>query len=320
MDKNYEQNIKDLIKKGVLIDDYGLIKPDIKNSETIQKKIYPELVSLKKEIDRLRLEGKHILYMPGSYDLIHAGHAYFIYRAMSWYLSIPKNSSVKRSDLVVLILADDDSMIANIKASKWIGNGGNEEFKRPIQSSSITCPTPNNENWRLFELASIPEVDLVAFIPSPKNGEYLSKKEILETQSTKENLDNFLREFLNSREISPRDTEKLKNTVEKFEDLVKTFSENYEGIVKDFEGPKKIWSVQGWQLFLHSFLGFGNFQTPFIRIVSTNDISYKDQVDFLMSASGLKIKYIEDETILSTTKLLETNSCEELIEAKKKNY
>jgi hypothetical protein len=312
-----------LAAKGILFDEYGMLKPNVKDAAQIEKKIIHDFISLKHTLDRLRKAGKHILYMPGSYDLIHAGHAFFIEQATELYLALPENSYLTRVDLVVLILADDDGLISRVKASKWKGAGGTEDFKRPIQSHGHSQVAYAGSNWRLFELASIPFVDLVGFIPSPIHIDHVSSTDVIATQKNSTDIKNFFEKFKQTREISSKDKDILEQSIKDYDELLKNLSSNPTDILKSFETKESLWSIQAWQLFLHVYLGYGDFETPFapfVRIISHNDGAYKDQVSFLMEVSGLKGVYIQDESLISTTDLLAKHGYEKLLEAKIKNY
>lgn len=315
-----KHHLDNLSEKGVLFDSFGLLKPNTVDAEIVQRKITPDLISLKKAIDALRTEGKHILYMPGSYDLVHAGHAFYIYQAIDMYLAMPGNAHLSRKDLIVLVLADDDELISNVKAKKWKGLGGSEPFKRPIQSKESFGARSADNHWRLVELASIPQVDLVGFIPSPLQAEHLSSKDIISTQKTSERLRSHLDEFKNRTTISENDFAKLEKALVDYDAIIQFLENNHAAISEAFLTEGEAWSIQAWQLFLHMYLGYGEFKAPFVRIISHNDVAYKDQVAFLMEVSGLEGVYIQDESLISTTDLLAEHGHEVLIEAKLKNY
>jgi hypothetical protein len=318
--KEHNHHLNNLTQAGVLIDEYGLLKPNLEELEVIQNKIIPDLIVVKKLIDQLRSEGKHIVYLPGSYDLIHAGHAFYVYKSIEWYLSLPGNENLSRKDLAVLLLVDDDDLISQTKISKWVGKGGKELFQRPIQSTKAFQNLREEYNWRLLELASIPAVDIVGFIPSPLNGAYLGALEVVSAQKSFSDLELKLDEFNKQVAIPEKDTEALRAALREHESLVQMFVNDYSQIVSAFTESQSEWSIQSWQLFIHSYLALGNFPAPFVRIVSHNDSAYKYQVNFLMEVSGIQNIYINDEPMVSTTELLEKYGHEELLNAKKKNY
>lgn len=309
-----------LAGKGVLFDEYGMLKPDIKNLAAIQQKITPDLVTLKRMLDQLRGEGKHIVYLPGSYDLLHAGHAFFIEQSVDMYLNLPEHAGLKREDVVVLVLADDDNLISRVKARKWIGAGGNEPYKRPIQSEETFRTVMGEGHWRLFEIASIPQVDIVGFIPSPISAEHLGAEEVLAAQKNAAGISAALESFKSTRAISPEDISVLEKSIRDYDSLIESFRNGHKEAAQSFSDQNSAWSIQAWQLFIHIYLGSGNFIAPFSRIISHNDSAYKDQVAFLMEISGLKGIYIQDESLISTTDLLAEHGHEKLIEAKSGNY
>lgn len=309
-----------MVKKGVLIGEYGLLKPDLKNIDLIKSKIVPDLITAKKLIDQFRIDGRHVLYLPGSYDLIHIGHAFYIEQAISQYLALPANSSLRESDIIVLVLADDDDLVAKGKASNWIGAGGKEPFRRPVQSETVFRTIHKEENWRLLELASIPWVNMVGFIPSPIHGAYLTILEVITAQKTTDPLKELLEVFIKKIPISAIDSGILNSVIEDYQVLVNVFLKDYNSIITAFKQSTPPWSIQSWQLFIHSYLGFGTFSTPFVRVISHNDSSYKDQVNFIMKAAGLDSIYIADEILISTTELLKKYGHDELIKAKLSNF
>jgi hypothetical protein len=314
-----ESVANNLKQKGVLVDDNHLLMPNISDYKNIKQKIFTNLESLKDKVDSLRLSGKHVLYMPGSYDLIHLGHAFYIDKAIEWYLTLPENENISRHDIVVLVLADDDSLISQVKSNKWVGNGGSEPFKRPIQSSDKFKASSDMENWRLVELASVPYVDIVGFIPSPENVDILSNKNILSRQKSSFDIEESLNDFLSNNVLSDKDINGLRNGVRCYEYLVSNIS-NPDEIIKSFKSKGVFWSVQAWQLFIHIYLASGDFSGPFVRVTSENDVSYKDQVNFIMQVSGIKNIYIDDYPIISTSELLSSGNHEKLLEAKNKGY
>ncbi len=316
MDENIvKTKTNTLSKSGVLFDEHKLLKPDLANIEQVKAKIAPDLISCKKRIDMARQAGKHILYLPGSYDLVHLGHAHYIDEATKAYLSLPQNTSLSEKNITTLILADDDDLIFQNKKSKWSGAGGTELFRRPIQSKENN-PSLHLEHWRLIELASIPQVDIVAFIPSPTEGFYLATPEVLKAQKDSQDLIKSLQD----KSMVPADRETLTHSIADYETLKKLLLTDYSKIIEAFNSSTSPWSIQAWQLFIHSYLASGSFSTPIVRMISHNDSAYKDQVNFLMGEAGITSFYIDDETIVSTTDLLKEHGHEKLLELKLKNY
>jgi len=98
--------------------------------EIIMNKIYSR-EKLKKEIDRLRKEGKKIVFTNGCFDILHVGHTRYLEEAK------------KLGDVLVLGLNSDDS-VRSLKGEK-----------RPV--------TPENE--RADVVAALETVDFVTIFP-----------------------------------------------------------------------------------------------------------------------------------------------------------
>ncbi len=320
--ENFYKVILYLENKGVFADQYGLIKPNFSEQENILSKIIDNLIEVKKKIDKARLSGKHVLYMPGSYDLIHVGHAFYVDQAINQYLSLCENKHLSRNDIVVFILADADELIYNVKASKWIGNGGTEPFRRPIQSDIISKEIFSHVNWRLIDLASIPYIDIVSFIPSPLFISDLDIPEVVGIQKEASEINLSLVQFQKDNTISPDDVNILLNSVSDYEELLKAIvNKKYDYIINSFNLNKPPWSIQAWQLFLHIYLGFGkDMNAPFVRVISVHDGIYKNQVSFIMSVASIKCFLIHDDLVCSTTDLLKEYGHEDLLNSKKNFY
>jgi len=320
MDAQHRQILNDLRRHGVRFDDLFLLTPDLEHAERVHNKISPSFAHTKRAIDRARHEGKHVLYVPGSYDLVHAGHAFHIQLAIEQYLAQSHCAGMDASDLFVVALADDDALIAAAKASKYIGNGGTEKFRRPIQSADAQKIKRELGNWRLYELASLPTVNLVGMLPSPITVEDLAMEEILAAQCDREYLaEHFVKER-DTGAILPVDQEILEQAIDQYDALVTMIDTQPAMVVSAFEQNTHPWSIQAWQLFNHRYLGSGTFDVPLVRIVSEEDVVYRAQVTFLMRVSDIEVFSISEPLLLSTSDLIAQHGSSALIAAKERHW
>lgn len=67
------------LEKGIVIEPmFGLVLPNTKNPEKLFSKVASSLEDVKLRVSEAKAQGKHILYLPGSYDLVHKGHAFYV--------------------------------------------------------------------------------------------------------------------------------------------------------------------------------------------------------------------------------------------------
>jgi hypothetical protein len=322
-------HLEDVVNTGVSLDQYGMVvhNPELVTPERVGK----NLVEAKKSIDEARKNGKHIVYIPGSYDLVHGGHASYAKQVVDGYLDAHKE--LKREDIYVVALVDDDDMISTVKAYKYQGFGGKEPFRRPIQSQKEFEEVAREVNPRLADMASIPALDLVAFIPSPRNSEELIQAVKQIPLQDRKGLENALRKFNEHTPLSEKDQKELSEAIVGYEMLLDSINSDYDKVVDSFasladpdpakrpQGPSP-WSVQAWQLLVHTYLGYTPNKVPgdFVRVVSDKDVLYKDQVTFLMGEAGIQVETIADVEVVSTTKLLTMHGPDILIKAKISHY
>lgn len=321
------QKVEAVMNAGVALDEKLLV---IGDPENLRAEIASNFVDTKKRIDEERKKGKHVLYIPGSYDLVHVGHASYALQVTDQYLE--QHPELTRDNLFVVMLSDDDDLISTVKAYKRKGYSpkGDEEFARPIESANAFSDIDTKHHPRLVGTASLP-VDLVGFIPSPKNmKEYaheLAKEQKLDAKALHAALD----EFIAERKPSESDIKELRAAIGSYEKLVGALSNGgFDQVASSFEAlgkpfaevdPEAPWSIQSYQLFNHTYLAAGEeLPGPFVRIVSVHDDKYKDQVDFLMNMAGVKVESINDVEVVSTTKLLKRFGPDKLREAKRSHY
>lgn len=321
------KKVEDVMNAGVILDEKLLVVADPDN---LRAEIAKDFVETKKQIDEARKRGQHVLYIPGSYDLVHAGHASYALQVTEQYLG--QHPELKREDLYVVMLSDDDDLISTVKAYKRKGYSakGDEEFARPIESAQAFTDIDIPHHSRLVGTASLP-VDLVGFIPSPKNMRDYAHELAARQKLDAKMLNIYLDKFIEDRKPSDTDVKELKAAIGSYEKLVHALGNGgYADVASSFEAlgkpfaevdPNAPWSIQSYQLFNHTYLASGEgFNAPFVRIVSVHDDKYKDQVDFLMQVAGVKVESINDVEVVSTTKLLKKFGPDNLREAKRKHY
>ena len=107
-DDKAAQRIQEVIEAGIEIDAYGMVVPQVQLAK-IRDKITKGLVDTRTRLAQVLGEGKHVIYLPGSYDMIHSGHASYVLQGVEAYLD--KHSRLSRQDIFVMMLADDDELI-----------------------------------------------------------------------------------------------------------------------------------------------------------------------------------------------------------------
>lgn len=277
---------------GVQYDEHRMLKP-VLSDETVAKAAY-SFGGCRARIDALRACSTQVLYMPGSYDLVHAGHAWHIEAAVERF-----------GDAPVVALADDDELIAATKGPD-----------RPVQTSERS---PYALNWRLYELASIPRVRTSGFLPSPMATQEVAGTAVLESQCGPGRLEEILRDPPDHLAAMGYD-EALNRVVHEYADLLTMMHRTPRGMVEAFKSGIHPWSIQAWQLYLHCYLGAGRYDAPMVRVMSHHDDAHAIQVAYLMHAAGIQTRYLHELELVSTSSLLEQHSKERLLEAKLRNY
>ena len=227
-------------------------------------------------------EGKYILYLPGSYDLVHLGHLSYILQVQSFARQI-----VGDKKLFTVVLADSDLLIEYVKAYKYVGNGGEEPYKRPIERRHAS-----GEHPRLSALAMFP-VDCVAEIP------FVGEQDVHLTPL-------------------PEDDN---SAVRAYNQLYEAIS---NGVVHD--EVLRVWSARSWaiatSLAIHSGYKPGDIvEEPFTateitRVLSLHDSKYFDEAVEAMKLAGIATVGFDDKVILSTTDLINQYGVEELLKSK----
>lgn len=273
---------------GIIIDpEAGLTLPDVRTEESTEKllsKIAGSLTEVQSRIREEKQKGKHIIYVPGSYDLTHKGHAFYVEQVLECYLAA---ANCKREDVFVVMLADSDKLISNVKASKYIENGGTELNRRPVE--------PAHE--RVVGMASL-NVDLVGILPSPEDNRELFPAPV------NLDIDQMLAE-LEGEDIPEKDKVDLINGLLAYKAL-------YTNLIEGKDLGKV--PVQAWQLYTTTVInqatgdksGLNSFEAGrTTRLVSHDDTKYLHQVKFLMKYADVGVSVIKDINNGSTSTLLE---------------
>jgi hypothetical protein len=300
-----------LIEMNVFLDsEYGLVLPDTSTPEkveTLRKKISPNLQETMKRIEAAKDEGKRIVYMPGSFDLTHKGHAFYVQQVIECFTSA---AGCSRNDIFIVMLADSDDLISRVKATKYIENGGSELQKRPVESAAE----------RVIGMAAL-GVDVVGIIPSSKdNREVLPVPIDLDIDKMIEELEaNFVEQNmsrLQALQLSAEAFEVAKKRVITDKQELRIGLDAYKQLLKNFSEGTALEDVpvQAWQLYITSILN--SALTPasantkgyqvgsMTRLVSRDDTKYVLQVIFLMTHANVAVNIINDTNNGSTSGLL----------------
>ncbi len=318
-----KNRLQEVLDSNIGIDNYGMVIPRV-NESSIYQKITRGLVDTRTRLAQVLGEGKHVIYLPGSYDLVHAGHASYIMQGVEAYLNA--HSRLSRKDIFVMILADDDELIEAIKPSYLMDKPA--DHPRPLENGNI-YEHLTSVNPRLIDLASLP-VDLVGFIPAPTRiGDLLDDwhfKRWLENCAGFNGEDSLLKHLKNDLV-----SDNVRETIGQYEVLISRLEgDGFTEVIKAFQRAKHsslyqaetaAWNVASWQLMVHKFLGsVPGSQGYYTRIISEHDVKYKDIVAKLMKVSRIDHLFVQDDMVLSTTALANTFGWEELYDAKSNAY
>lgn len=293
------KKIRSVIDSGVGVDSYGLIIPRL--DREILQKFTTDLLNVRAIIQEQMRQGKHVLYLPGSYDLVHVGHASFIQESVETYCN---QRNIKRENLFVVALADEDELISTVKKSA----SREGELPRPIQSLDLMGQLCGDVSPRLIDLASLPFVDLVGILPAPSSFGSVIRTKVF---------DSWLGVAKNQWETLVATGKAPEEFKEVFGSLIENLNPlNYGKVSAAYrcvknninsEDPNRLtWRIQDWHFMLHQFLGDvspGNSEKEFRRVISKND-SYADEVEHTMACCGIGACVVDDTVVVSTTKLI----------------
>ena len=318
-----QRRLKEVLDASIEIDAYGMVVPQI-GSGLMVPKITKNLVDTRTRLAQVLGEGKHVIYLPGSYDMVHAGHASYILQGVDFYLKA--HARLSREDIFVMILADDDELIEAIKPAYLMD--ASADHPRPLENERV-FEHLSSSNPRLLDLASLP-VDLVGFIPAPTRignllGDWHFMRWLENSADFADN--NSMLHHLGNDGVSSN----VRTTIDQYQALLKKIKEgNFTEVIKGFQKAKHsklynadtaAWNVGSWQLMVHKFLGsVPGSQGHYTRIISEHDVKYKDLVAKLMKVSRIDHLFVQDDMVLSTTALAKAYGWEKLYDAKSKAY
>jgi hypothetical protein len=290
-------------EEGVELSQEGLILPS-PDTDKLDRKIAGNLDDVAARIQAAQQQGKDVLYMPGSYDLVHLGHLSFVDQARDFYIeqAVAQGRELTYDDLFIVTLADDDWLIEKIKAGKYVGNGGAEMFRRPVERGV----DENGRSPRLDALATMP-VDVVGFIPDPTTTD-LPEPYDIDLAGARH-----IAESMFGDEKQPSML-KIIDSYEALEDLAHRHV--------SFEQAE--WRIAAWQLFVTLAIAkpadIANEPQSFsgqsvTRIVSARE-SYSDAVRLITRLAGLGLAEVHDKQLVSTSELLERFGPETLVSHK----
>lgn len=282
----------------------GLILPN-QDIEARNLKIAETISEVAKRIAQAKAQGQHIIYLPGTYDLVHVGHLSYILQAVNLYLS--KNWSagrkINRDNLFVVALADSDNLTSFAKSHKHISNGGSEELQRPIEKGDFAP----KDHPRLIALATLP-VDCVGFLPGPLDANLPKPFQLDQVKA---------QELLRKLALNPSAKDKMVSAIADYSKLVDRVKTGR----LDFGSW---WYIELWQLYLTLSLTLEQSHvepTPFenqTRILSKSDSSYFDQAAAICAISNMGAVIMNDVIATSTTQLIKEYGAFHLLESKAK--
>ena len=299
---------------GIKLDAYGQVLPEF--TQANEKKIARDLLDVRYQVISALGRGQHVVYVPGSYDLVHAGHASYIMQAIDLYLKDRKE--LTRENLFVVALSDDDDLIQAVKPAHLTAQA--KEHPRPIECAALFEHCSQNHP-RLWDLATLP-VDLVGFLPAPSRlGTLLGHQD-------------FSRWFESVQDIKVgTETSLVGDTLERYTRLIRAMRlGDFASIKSDFQKIRHgletdpaagLWDVGSWQALMHQFIGDvcqARSSERYVRIISEYDVKYKDSVAQLMKACGIAHQFINDQMVVSTTALVKEFGWEVLVRSKLAHY
>lgn len=312
----------------VKFDEFDMVVPN-KSAGTLEK-IAKDMGDLKARVTEAAAKGQHVLFLSGSFDLIHKGHALFVTFSIDSYL---KRHGITRDQLYVVATADGDDLLAVGKASKYIGNGGKEPFMRPVQRAgrfeSVAHP-------RALDLATLP-VDAVLMTPSPREiSETLFAEDDfqLATQELLNEFEGRIAEFLNRIKNDPEKYRQAVQDIKAFEPQIRTMArlilqdmghlivEEFASSV-DVEKAKSsaVWNLTSWNFLLYHYLNASaSSLDKFSRVLNAVDADYLSVVATMQNLTGMSVLLMPEEKSMSTTDLLKAHGEETLVEAKKRAH
>ena len=257
----------------------GLVLYNPQEINRLTQKITRNLFEIQNRVAEAKNERKRIIFIPGSFDLVHAGHVFYIEQVLE---CVMEKTGCARGDIFAVALADSDSLIRELKKDKL----HDEPLPRPVE----------HIDERTYALAAL-NVDMVGIIPAPSN------TRVDFPEPPKIDIE-FALEQLSALTMNGRDRAALTEGLRAYGELEGVWWRNDQSFSK---WPMRI---QTWQIYLLGYInGQKESSTPLApgsasRCISTSDGEYKDQAAFVAHIAGIDPVYIEDTEIGSTSALL----------------
>ena len=315
-----------LSDSGIYFDKEGLIVVDHENLPHRHTTIANNYNQVKKHIEKALKQNKHVLYLKGSFDLIHMGHAAMIINSLRNYMI---SNDLTRKDLFVVVLADHRNLVFNFKKSKWRKHGGSEDLPRPIQARHNFDHKSLSVSPRLLDLAQLP-VDLVGFTPDPES----ALESLLKQKRFKQTLQKKLTWLNNKRgriltdistdldieSLQPHLDRIIEHTIAMIEDILNNNGQQVIASFYDFDRPSVYWDLSSWQFILHLFLDIKTNQNV-TTFLNTRDNDYLEQVASYVLAAQMQVATISGtDGFESTSKLIQNKGAENLLSRKIRHF
>lgn len=272
-------------------------------------KILDSELFLRQRINEAMKQGKRVLLLPGSYDILHVGHVTWIDQTLAHLLNA--NLELKRKDIFVVVPINSDNLVNVGKRHMHQSLGGTEKITRPV----IT------QDHRLLALANLASVDLTVAIPSPLHLDAIlpQPNNFSITQAHK------LLDISRAEKSIHRDDYKpLCQSLATYE-VIKE-AKGYKELLREFKRlviptihidkvasttKQKTWDETTWEIMWHLYLSdeayfkLPSYNQSIQRIVSKRD-GYGKLASYIAKLSGISVDMIMDTHLTSTTELIST--------------
>lgn len=288
-------------------DEIGLIRS--RASDFAIRKVFPDLQTFRHGLYKNAQDKSHILFLSGSFDLIHRGHAEFTAIAIRETL---QSLNIDRSQLFVVVTTDSDGMISRAKAKKHISFGGDEQYPRPIQSQGFFPEL--SVSPRALDLALLP-VDAVVIVPDPHD--FFLEDEWVED----------MRGHLSPLELAISARAAQLNEAELKAPAVAAVLRNVEQTIEKlraghFESLAASYDLTAWNFLVFFYLTHGLFnsrpEVQFIRVLNEMDGDYLGHVALMKRLAGFDVSIMPTRSKgLGTTDYIRIYGALNLLERKR---
>jgi hypothetical protein len=282
-----------------------------KGWDEVGLKILDSELFLKKRIDIAKSEGKEILFLPGAYDILHAGHVTWIDQAIESLISNKKKAGkkIRRSDIFVVVPIESDYYVNVAKRGRHHSQGGSEKIVRPYVT----------QDSRLLALANLNSVDLTVAIPNPLGlDSALGQPENFTTRQAQM----LLAVYSAENNLQQEEFQALKQSINTYDAIQN--SKGYQELVTEFkklqistrtidkaftESNGKNWNEITWDIMWYLFLSDeAHYTLPAMpcyanRILSVRD-DYNIKACYIARLAGISVEKILDTHITSTTHII----------------